>query len=48
VLFGTDILELKELVPSKKFHDDLMQTIGLPPATMEKVYGGTAAKLLRL
>lgn len=48
VLFGTDILELKELLPSKKFHDDLMQTIGLPPATLEKVYGGTAAKLLRL
>ena len=48
VLFGTDILELKELLPSKKFHDDMIQAIGLSPETRQKVYGGTAARLLAL
>jgi uncharacterized protein len=48
VLFGTDILALKELIPSKKYHDDLMQRIGLPAETLQKIYGGTAARLLRL
>jgi predicted TIM-barrel fold metal-dependent hydrolase len=48
VLFGTDILALKELLPAKRFHDDLMKAIGLPPGTLEKVYGGTAARLLGL
>ena len=48
VLFGTDILALDELLPSKKYHDDLMQSIGLPPATLAKIYGGTAARLLHL
>ena len=48
VLFGTDILSLEELLPSKKFHDDMIKAIGLPPATWDRIYGGTAAKLLRL
>lgn len=48
VLFGTDILALNELLPSKKFHDDMMQAIGLPPETLAKIYGGTAARLLGL
>lgn len=48
VLFGTDILALEELIPSKKFHDDMMRGIGLPAETMAKIYGGTAARLLRL
>jgi predicted TIM-barrel fold metal-dependent hydrolase len=48
VLFGTDILALKELVPSKEFHDRMIESIGLPAATREKIYGGTAARLLGL
>jgi predicted TIM-barrel fold metal-dependent hydrolase len=48
VLFGTDILALEELIPSKKYHDDLMASIGLPAPTLKKIYGGTAARLLRL
>ncbi|MDO8539162.1 MAG: hypothetical protein Q7S40_01875 [Opitutaceae bacterium] len=45
---GTDILALKELLPAKKYHDDLMDAIGLPAETRQKIYGGTAARLLRL
>lgn len=48
VLFGTDILALSELIPSKKFHDDMIAAIGLPPVTVAKIYGGNAARLLRL
>ena len=48
VLFGTDILALDELIPSKKFHDDMMAGIGVPAGTWEKIYGGTAARLLGL
>lgn len=48
VLFGTDILALEELLPSKKFHDDMIAAIGLPPESRAKVYGGNAARLLRL
>jgi uncharacterized protein len=48
VLFGTDILALEELAPAKKIHDDIMQQVGLPPAVVERIYGGTAARLLRL
>ena len=48
VLFGTDILALRELLPAKKLHDELMRAIGLPPPVVEKIYGGTAARLLGL
>jgi predicted TIM-barrel fold metal-dependent hydrolase len=48
VLFGTDILKLGELLPSRKFHDDMLRPIGLPAQTLAKIYGGTAARLLGL
>ena len=48
VLFGTDILGLEELVPSKRFHDGMIEPLGLDAATRAKVYGGTAALLLGL
>ena len=48
VLFGTDILKLDELVPSKQFHDRMIEGIGLPPDTIARVYGGTAQRLLGL
>ncbi len=48
VLFGTDILALQELIPSKQFHDGLMQQLGLPQDTVRKIYGGTAERLLGL
>jgi len=48
VLFGTDILALRELIPAKEFHDRMLQPLGLPDATRQKIYGGTAARLLHL
>jgi uncharacterized protein len=48
VLFGTDILALDELVPSKQFHDRLIASLDLPQQTVDKISGGTAARLLRL
>ncbi len=48
VLFGTDILKLDELVPAKKYHDDMLRPLGLSAATMDRIYGGTAARLLGL
>lgn len=48
VLFGTDILAVEELIPAKQFHDRFMQEIGLPRETWDLVYGGTAARLMRL
>lgn len=48
VLFGTDILKIDELIPAKQNHDDLMLRLGLPEATVAKIYGGTAARLLGL
>jgi len=48
VLFGTDILALDELIPSKRCHDTMIQRLDLPAATVSKIYGGTAARLLRL
>lgn len=48
VLFGTDMLCLDELIPSKQFHDRLIASLDLPPETVEKICGGTAAHLLRL
>jgi predicted TIM-barrel fold metal-dependent hydrolase len=46
VLFGTDGLALKELVPSKQFHDGMIASLDLPKETVDKIYGGTAARLL--
>lgn len=48
VLFGTDILALKELLPSKQFHDQMVAPLNLPEETVRKIYGGTAARLLGL
>jgi len=48
VVFGTDILALQELIPAKQFHDKMMRQIGLPDEVMNKIYGQTAARLLRL
>ena len=48
VLFGTDILQVEELIPAKQFHDRFMREIGLAPQIWHKVYGGTAARLLGL
>ena len=46
VLFGTDILKLEELIPSKQFHDRMIGSLELPAETVEKIYGETAARLL--
>ncbi len=48
VLFGTDILKVEELEPSKQFHDKIFEPLGLDRATMDRIYGGTAARLLHL
>lgn len=48
VLFGTDILALDELVPAKRYHDEMLRPLALPDSTRAKVYGGTAARLLAL
>ncbi len=48
VLFGTDILTVEELLPSKQFHDKMIASIELPLETVTKIYGGTAARLLHL
>lgn len=48
VLFGTDILLLEELIPSKQFHDRLLAGLELPEETVGRICGGTAARLLHL
>ena len=48
VLFGTDILAIDELIPSKQFHDRMIDRIGLPAPAVEMIYGATAARLLRI
>lgn len=48
VLFGTDILALDELVPSKQFHDEMIARLELPQAVVDRIYGGNAARLLGL
>lgn len=48
VLFGTDILALDELIPAKRLHDDLIGELELPAETLDRIYGGTAARLLGL
>ncbi len=48
VLFGTDILALDELIPSKQYHDRIIESLKLPAETVEKIYGRTAARLLGL
>jgi hypothetical protein len=46
VVFGTDILKVEELIPSKRFHDNLIADLKLPEETVAKIYGGTASRLL--
>lgn len=46
VLFGTDILSLDELVPSRQFHDRMIEGVNLPAATVANIYGETAKRLL--
>jgi predicted TIM-barrel fold metal-dependent hydrolase len=48
VLFGTDILALNELVPSKQFHDRMIEALDLPQETVARIYGETAKRLLGL
>lgn len=48
VLFGTDILALDELIPSKRFHDEMIRKLNLPEEALANIYGKTAARLLRL
>ena len=48
VLFGTDILSLEDLVPSRQYHDRLIGELNLPEAAVRNIYGGTAARLLGL
>lgn len=46
VLFGTDILSLEELIPSKRYHDDMIAKLGLSEPVRANIYGNTAARLL--
>lgn len=46
VLFGTDILALDELMPAKEVHDQIMKELALPQDIVDRVYGGTAMRLL--
>lgn len=48
VVFGTDILRVEEIEPAKHYHDQMLEPLGLPPETWDKIYGGTAARLLKL
>jgi uncharacterized protein len=48
VLFGTDILALDELIPSRRYHDALIDGLDLSRDTVAKIYGATAARLLHL
>ena len=48
VVFGTDILDLRELALSRQYHDRLIEQLDLPPDAVRKVYGATAARLLGL
>ena len=48
VLFGTDILELKELLPSKQYHDEMIRKLNLPEKAVANIYGNNAARLLGL
>jgi predicted TIM-barrel fold metal-dependent hydrolase len=48
IVFGTDILEPEELKAGREIHDKIFEPLALPPETMDKIYGGTAARLLKL
>ncbi len=48
VVFGTDILKVEELQSGRNVHDRIFDGLDLPKATMDKIYGGTAARLLHL
>lgn len=48
VVFGSDILKLEELIPSKKLHDDIIAQLGLPDRVLQASTARTAARLLRI
>lgn len=48
IVFGTDILCVDELTAGRRIHDRIFEPLQLPPPTLEKIYGGTAARLLHL
>jgi len=48
ILFGTDILRVEDMEPAKRIHDHIFADLHLPEETMRKIYGETAARLLRL
>ncbi|MGH9326555.1 MAG: amidohydrolase family protein [Terriglobia bacterium] len=48
VVFGTDILQVEELEAAKRVHDQIFEPLGLDKEILEAIYGGTAARLLRL
>jgi hypothetical protein len=48
VVFGSDILKLEELIPSKNLHDDIIAQLGLPDRVLQSIYGGTAARVRRI
>lgn len=48
VVFGTDILRVEELEPAKLLHDRMLEPLGLDRETWVMIYGGTAARLLKL
>lgn len=48
IVFGTDILRVEDLEPAKRIHDRIFEPLGLDQETLNKIYGGTAARLLHL
>ena len=48
ILFGTDILKVEEMQQAKEVHDRIFADLHLPQETIRKIYGETAARLLRL
>jgi hypothetical protein len=48
ILFGTDILKVEEYAQAKQWHDGIFRELRLPADTLRKIYGATAARLLRL
>lgn len=48
IVFGTDILRVEELEPAKQIHDRIFEALDLDRGTLDKIYGGTAARLLHL
>lgn len=48
IVFGTDILQVEDLEPSKRIHDRIFEPLGLDREILDKIYGGTSARLLHL